>query len=303
MSSKILAIADDATARRIYKTAPPELVEILENSYGKDFFSENIMDRIKSFEDACEYNNTNPKASRFMVGTRNQRYQERVAEITKALNEGWVPNYSNSNEYKYTPYFYLDNPSGFRFRATLCSHTVAHSGSGSRFAFKSDKLATYAGKQFLKEYENWMTPESISEGCISNMAPLRKKNTGDIKAWEAYIIPKINSFADACAEVSENPYDPKFNEGTSDEIAYKKYKVVCRALNGGWVPDWANASQAKWYPWMEYNSAAAGFRFYDSFYSITRALTGSGSRVRLCSDNIAKHAGTKFEGLISDTLM
>lgn len=296
-------IVDDATARKIYPGAAPEMKAILEKSFPKGFFSQDITDRIKSFEDACEYNNTNPKASRFMVGTRNQRYQERVAEITKALNEGWVPNYSNSNEYKYTPYFYLDNPSGFRFYVTDFSSTGAFTGSGSRFAFKSDKLATYAGKQFIKEYENWMTPESINEGCMSNLAPLRQKNTGDIKAWEAYIIPKINSFADACAEVSENPYDPKFNEGTPDEIAYKQYKVVCRALNGGWVPDWANASQAKWYPWMEYNSAAAGFRFYASYFSHSLACAGAGSRVRLCSDNIAKHAGTKFEGLISDTLM
>lgn len=295
-------IIDDSTALRIYPGAAPEMQAILEKSFPTGFFSQDITDRIKTFEDACEFTNTDPKASRFTVGTRNQRYQERVALITRALNEGWLANYNDSSEYKYTPYFYLNSP-GFRVDGTLCTGTVAYAGSGSRFAFKSDKLATYAGKQFLKEYENWMTLESVADTCASLGTSSRQKFTGDVKAWEAYIIPKINSFADACAEVSENPYDPKFNEGTPDEIAYKKYKVVCRALNGGWVPDWANASQPKWYTWMEYNSAAAGFRFFGTLCTNTTAYSGSGSRLRLCSDNIAKHAGTKFEGLISDTLM
>jgi len=40
------------TAKKIYPTAPTEIKLILEQTFGKGFFSENIMDKVKSVEDA-----------------------------------------------------------------------------------------------------------------------------------------------------------------------------------------------------------------------------------------------------------
>jgi hypothetical protein len=293
---------DDKTAREIYPTAAPALKAILEDSYPKDFFKGKITDRIKTFEDACEYNNTNPNASKFIVGTRQQRHQERVAEITKALNEGWVPNYDDG-EYKYTPWFYLDKP-GFRFDDSGFTFTLSAAGGGSRFAFKTRELSDYAGRQFLQEYKNWMMLDQVIDGCMTKTASIsRRMFDGDVKAWEAYIIPRIKIFEDACAETGNNPMDYRFQQGTPDEIAYRKYKVVCEALNGGWKPDWKNRNQAKWYPWLEYDEATAGFRFDVSLYTYSFSYSGGGSRLRLCSSEIAKHAGTQFLELLNLLLL
>lgn len=299
--SKTLTI-DDAMARKIYASADPELKAILEDSYGKPFFSLKITDRIRSFEDACEYNNTNSNATRFVVGTRQQRYQERVAEITKALNEGWVPNYDRESQYKFTPWFYLDKP-GFRFDGSTYALTDAGTGGGSRFAFKTRELSDYAGKHFLKEYEQWMTTDNAMGGCYMSAGVQRRMFDGDIKSWEAYIIPRIRTFEDACAETGWNPLDYRFQEGTSDEIAYRKYKVICEALNGGWKCDWTNKNQEKWYPWMEYDVATAGFRFDVSRYAYAAAHAGGGSRLRLCSAGLAKHAGTQFADILTLLLL
>lgn len=293
---------DDKTAWEIYPSAPPALKAILDESYPKDFFKGKITDRIKTFEDACEYNNTNPNASRFIVGTRQQRFMERVAEVTKALNEGWTADYGDG-EYKYTPWFYLDSP-GFRFGVSYFTLTYSNAGGGSRFAFKTRELSDYAGKQFLHEYRNWMTADKVIDSCLSAGASIsRRMFDGDIKAWEAYIIPRIKTFEDACAETGRNPMDYRFTEGEVDEVAYRKYKVVCEALNGGWKPEWKNRNQAKWYPWMEYDEAIAGFRFGDSICANAASSAGGGSRLRLCSEAVAKHAGTQFAEILTMLLM
>lgn len=71
--------------------------------------------------------------------------------ITKALNEGWVPDWSNPNEYKYFPWFEMGS-SGFRF----FDHGDWCSSVGSRLCFKSSELAQYAGRTFQNVYEKFM---------------------------------------------------------------------------------------------------------------------------------------------------
>lgn len=286
--SKTLTIVDDATARRIHKTAPPELQEILENSYGKAFFSTNIMEIVISFETACEYNNTDPNARRFTVGTRNQIYQERVAEIIKALNQGWVPNYNNSCEYKWSPYFYLNSP-GFRFFGSYYVLSATNSAGGSRLALKNRELSDYAGNQFTREYEMWLTPvqENDTMASIASGSFNAKPFTRTIKEWEDYIMPLVNSFESACKFRNVDPYAERFCSGTPDEIAYKKGKLVCDVLNGPFIGQMKDTSSRKWYAWME--KTESGFRFNDSGCVFTLTYSSGGSRLRLCSEKLAKH--------------
>lgn len=81
--------------------------------------------------------------------------QQAVIVITKALNEGWVPNWSNSNEVKYAIWFEMRGSSGFRFHDY--DSWTSTSDVGSRLCFKSRELAEYAGKKFQDLYENFMT--------------------------------------------------------------------------------------------------------------------------------------------------
>ena len=115
--------------------------------------------------------------------------------------------------------------------------------------------------------------------------------TGDIKA-------RVKTFEDACALVGEDPEDYKFSDGEPDEIAYRKLKVIAKALNNGWFPDWNNDGQLKWYPWFYLNSP--GFRFCGSSFASTDASTGSGSRLRFASEELATYAGKQFIDLFRD---
>ena len=77
-----------------------------------------------------------------------------ISLISEVLNEGWKPK-TNDSEYRYYPYFYLKAvSSGFDFRDSACVYDYAVTGSASRLCFKTSELAEYAGKTFLKEYQN-----------------------------------------------------------------------------------------------------------------------------------------------------
>jgi len=80
-------------------------------------------------------------------------YQSAIV-IAKALNEGWKPNWNNSDEYKYVIWFEMGS-SGFRFY--VCDFWVTSSDVGSRLCFKSSKLANYAGAQFTHFFKEFMT--------------------------------------------------------------------------------------------------------------------------------------------------
>ena len=44
-----------------------------------------------------------------------------------------------------------------------------------------------------------------------------------------------------------------------DTINYEKLKLVVKAINQGWVPDWSNSNQRKWYPWFDVSPSGVGF--------------------------------------------
>ena len=83
-----------------------------------------------------------------------ERYYEDLILISKALNGNWQPDWSNSNEYKYFPYF--TSASVLRFSAAHYGYGIALTFIGSCLCFKNRELAEYAGKQFIEQYEKIM---------------------------------------------------------------------------------------------------------------------------------------------------
>ena len=144
----------EQNARRLYKDATPEFKAALEDTFGKAFFSENIMDRIKSYEDAClELGETPLDESNFKLlsFTDDEITYRKIKTITRALNEGWKPDMLNADQYKWYPWFKV-SAGGFVFDDAGYDSSGAGAGNASRLCFKSDELATYAGKQFLQLY-------------------------------------------------------------------------------------------------------------------------------------------------------
>jgi hypothetical protein len=139
------------------KKTPDSLKKILIDTFGEKCFSEKTTDRIKTFEDACVESGVNP------VDVINSDYPldesayKKLKLIIKVLNEGWVPDWSNSDEAKYYPWFEYARSSGFGFSYSYYYYTLTTTPVGSRLCFKSRELAEYAGKQFIEIYREFLT--------------------------------------------------------------------------------------------------------------------------------------------------
>lgn len=153
-----------------------------------------ITERVKTFEDACKELGEDHK-----LVQQFKAIQEAIAEdkeatayfklgiITAALNEGWEPDFTNDDEYRYYPYLCLwtkeeledkdeewkDDHNlqlwvggGFSYSGTYCGLAFAYSLSAwslaiasfsARLAHKTEELAIYSGKQFTELWTNYTT--------------------------------------------------------------------------------------------------------------------------------------------------
>lgn len=123
---------------------------------------EEITDRVKTYEDACKVlgvepiNEQNAKAQGFRSDEIARRKLETIAA---ALNEGWKPDWNNTDQYKYYPYFYIqENAKGKGSAGLSCAltndaATYTTASIGSRLCFYALRLARYAGNQFTDLYE------------------------------------------------------------------------------------------------------------------------------------------------------
>lgn len=122
---------------------------------------EEITDRVKTYEDACKVlgvepiNEQNAKAQGFRSDEIARRKLETIAA---ALNEGWKPDWNNTDQYKYYPYFYIQENAkgayaGLSYANTDNAAAVTYAYFGSRLCFYASRLARYAGNQFTDLYE------------------------------------------------------------------------------------------------------------------------------------------------------
>jgi hypothetical protein len=145
-------------ALQAFRSADKKGKELLKSLFGD--IEENIKDKVRSFEDACAVlgittNDAFPDAHidylKKDIASINAYCQ--LIVITRALNEGWEPDWSNDDEYKYYPWFSMDG--GFSLRSVF--YDCASSSVGSRLCFRSEELAKYAATQFLSIYKDFFT--------------------------------------------------------------------------------------------------------------------------------------------------
>lgn len=96
---------------------------------------------------------------------------------------------------------------------------------------------------------------------------------------------KIKSFLDACKYLGINPKSVYSSEDSKNDIAFKKLKIIIKALNEGWYPDWENENE---YKWVNYFKMKGGF----SCWATTYFNTGTRVPSALCLKNqeLALHA-------------
>jgi hypothetical protein len=114
---------------------------------------------IKSFDDACRACGTteeefNAKFKNLGLDSDTISY-EKLKIITKAINNGWTPDWNNTRQYKWWPWFRLS--SGFGFDGSGCDYGYAGTSVGSRLCFESEAKSDYAAEQFIDIYEEYIT--------------------------------------------------------------------------------------------------------------------------------------------------
>ena len=174
-----------------YKHASEEQKNLLESMFGKDMFKpQNIMERVKTFEDAFNELGEEHSYVQEYRGVANVNFdftQDIIAYlklriICEALNEGWKPTFSDG-ECRYYPWFYIYNQNeyeklnkdekkkchvggrasydayafcGVVFSSVNISTSYSYSYHGSRIVFKTRELAEYCEKQFIDIWSDYL---------------------------------------------------------------------------------------------------------------------------------------------------
>lgn len=141
----------EANARRLYKDATPEFKATLEDTFGKEFFSRPVTERIDGWEDMLSETGR-PYVPDFVDVPEDLRpffkavYKNVI--MAEAYNEGEKMDIYDSDKWRHYPYFRTNgSPSAFAFGDADCDNGLADAGSGSRLSFKSSELAEHAGKK------------------------------------------------------------------------------------------------------------------------------------------------------------
>lgn len=154
--------------------------------FGEETFKpKDIMERVKTFEDACRELGEDHPFVRSYNGYANNIHENnkndtdilaylKLRIICAALNEGWEPQFTE-DEWRYYPWFtlwtedelseksdewktdrhlistgeYQTDYAGLVCAASINAPSNANATFGSRLCLKSDTLAVYCGKQFI----------------------------------------------------------------------------------------------------------------------------------------------------------
>lgn len=149
---------EESTAKKLYKTADADFKVILEESFGKEFFSTKITDRIKTWKDvlmeAClEEEDVIPFSRPKNKKQRAINAFAKIQLISEVLNEGKEMDFTNRNSYKYYPYFER-TASGWVVNYSCGSYCYSILGFG--LTYSTNELALYAGNQFLEIYKDYL---------------------------------------------------------------------------------------------------------------------------------------------------
>lgn len=132
--------------------------KLLTNLFGNQL-PINIKDRIKTFEDACAVLELDPdNILPYIKQTKDPEQisinaYRKLITIARALNEGWKPDWKNSKELKYYPWFDMSSGSGLSCPGS--DHSYSGTTVGSRLCFKTSDLAIYAANQFADIYTEY----------------------------------------------------------------------------------------------------------------------------------------------------
>lgn len=153
---------DGATARRLYPSAVPELKEILDKSFGKEFFSQKVEDRIHSVQDACKETGRDinqvipfPKPINQFQDWLNANAE--MAVIIEAFNENKIPDWKDDDQEKYRGWWRMDGSSGSGLSFNAAVYDISVPTVASRLHLLNEKHLLIIKDRFFSIWERLMT--------------------------------------------------------------------------------------------------------------------------------------------------
>ena len=142
-----------------YKSATPAGKKLLEKIFGPELFA----GKPSTFEEAHTlFLKKKFKDPLFLILQKREVKEltasDKLIIIANILQGDWKPDWSNSNQYKYYPWFRYDKTkSGFGFSITYYDLVFSFASVGSRLCFPDSDTAEYFGKQFLALHNDFLT--------------------------------------------------------------------------------------------------------------------------------------------------
>jgi len=140
---------EESFIKEMYKACTKEQIPVFEKifkKYLKDITDSDVLS-VTTYKEVCkrlkekEYSGENKRINTFA----------KIDQIQRFYNNGWTPDFSDSNQYKYYPYFEYKKGSGLVFRGALFSSSFC---SGLVAYFKSEEIAKHVGKHFANIYND-----------------------------------------------------------------------------------------------------------------------------------------------------
>lgn len=182
--------------------------------------------KIKSYEAACKALGLKPISDEVFNAFQKEDRKtmaayHKLAVITRAINEGWQPDWSNRHERKYEPYMYT-NSAGLAFAYSIYAPSPANTVIGSRLCFRDYERATFAVETFGELYKDYFRPENYSEQqpaeAADNKQNTESKNGGDGVIREEDDMTDAPDFLKKVVEICKSEIQP-FAEADSDNRA------------------------------------------------------------------------------------
>ena len=193
-----------------------------------------------------------------------------ICLITKSLNGLDLKPEINKEIELFYPYFKWDYSSG-RFEFFDCSRNGKYYNTNFPFGFKSRKLAEYAGKTFIDQYNKWLIiPENESK-LIEEVDYQEIKTMSDV--YRVNGITKLTTLPE------------------TKERYYEDLILVAKSFNGNWKPDWNDIFENKWYPYFQFSSM---FCFSHSDFDCYFADASIGSYICFKNKQISDYVGKTF---------
>ena len=143
---------DKETATKLYPDAPAWFQEEIKEKFGKKDFIKDWSD-IKTYEDAVEFRPVDEDDIIYPTDRPHIVDYKQLCHIKKAINGDWQADYTNEDQRKWFPVF-RSAGSGFDFSGSYSCCDGRGSDVGSRLVFESQAKSDYAGKIFIKQYNN-----------------------------------------------------------------------------------------------------------------------------------------------------